>query len=56
MGIRANSLFHHLRDNIGAYGVKLEDCGPKTFHKVLDGLGSPYPNVEKTSDTLFSLD
>ena len=56
MGIRANSLFHRLQDNIGAYDVELEDCGPKTFHKVPDGLGSPYLNVEKTSDTLFSPD
>ena len=46
-------LFHRLQDSIGDYGVKLKDWGPKTFHKVLDELESPYPNVEKTCDTLF---
>ena len=46
-------LFHRLQDSIGAYGVKLKDWGPKTFHKVLDRFESPHPNVEKTCDTLF---
>ena len=37
-----------------AYDIKLEDQGPKTFHKVPNGLESLHPDMEKTSDTLFS--
>ena len=53
LDIRTNGLLHCLQDNVGAYGIELEDCGSKTFHKVLDGLRSPHPDVEKAGDALF---
>ena len=52
----ANSLFHYLQDSVETYDIELEDCCPKTFHKVPDGLGSPHPNAEKTGDALLSPD
>ena len=56
LGIKANSLFHCQRDSVETYDIELEDRGPKTFHKVLDGLGSHHPDAEKTSDTLLPPD
>ena len=56
LGIRANSLFHCLQDNVRTYDIKLEDRDSKMFHKVINGLGSPHPEVDKTSDALLSLD
>ena len=56
LGIRTNALFHCLQDRFGAYSIKLEDRGSKTLHKVLDGLGSPHLDVEKTGDALFPPD
>ena len=56
LGIRMNSLLHCLQDNVGAYGIELEDYDSKTLHKVLDGLGSPHPDVEKAGDALFPPD
>ena len=53
LGIRANSLFHRLQNSIVAYNIKFEDCDPKTFHNVPNGLESPHPIVAKTSDILF---
>ena len=51
-----NGLLYCLQDNVGAYGIKLEDSGSKTLHKVLDGLRSPHSDVEKIGDALFSSD
>ena len=52
----ANSLFHCLQDNVGAYGIELEDRDLEMFHKVPCGLGSPHPGVEKSVDALLSHD
>ena len=52
----ANNLFHCLKFSVKAYGIMLEDCNPKAFHKVFDGLGSPHSDMEKTGNALFSLD
>ena len=54
--IRAISVFHFLQDSVGTYDIELEDCDPKMFHKVPDGLESPHPDAEKNGDTLLSLD
>ena len=56
LGNRANSLSHRLEDSVRAYGIELEDHGPKTFHKVPDGLRSPHPDVKKNGDALLSPD
>ena len=56
MGIRANNLFHHLQDSVEAYVIKLEDRNPKMFQKVLDVLGSPHLDMEKTGSALLSPD
>ena len=53
LGVRTNGFLHCLQDSVGAYGIKLEDCGSKTLHKVL---ASPHPDVKKTGDALFPLD
>ena len=54
--IRTNDLLHCLQDNVKAYDFELEDCGPKMLHKIPDGFRSSHPDMEKTSNALFSLD
>ena len=54
--VQANSLLHCLQDYVWAHNIELEDRGPEPLHKVPNGLGSPHPDVEKTSKALLRPD
>ena len=56
LGIRTNDLLHCLQNSVEADGFKLEDFSPKMLHKIPNGFISFHPDVEKTSDALFSHD